>query len=95
MVGEGGSKGCNLGRDNAAVPAAPPMPREVDGHHLAQGPKVRMTLCWREMDSNFQYASAVRWYRATDLALPSTVKWRSAGRPPPMARPRSEAQKVP
>ena len=40
------------------------------------------------MDSNFQYASTVRWLRATDL-----LKRRSAGRPPPMARPRSEAQR--
>jgi hypothetical protein len=39
------------------------------------------------MDSNFQYASTVRWHRATDLPLPPTVKRRSAGRPPPMARP--------
>ena len=31
----------------------------------------------REMDSNFQYASTVRWHRATDLALPPTVKRRS------------------
>ena len=31
------------------------------------------------MDSNFQYASTVRWHRATDLPLPSTVKRRSAG----------------
>jgi hypothetical protein len=45
------------------------------------------------MDSNFQYASTVRWHRATDLSLPPTVKRRSAGRPPPMARPRSEAQR--
>ena len=45
------------------------------------------------MDSNFQYASTVRWHRATDLPLPPTVKRRSAGRPPPMARPRSEAQR--
>ena len=37
------------------------------------------------MDSNFQYASTVRWHRATDLPLPPTVKRRSAGRPPPMA----------
>ena len=47
----------------------------------------------REMDSNFQYASTARWHRATDLPLPPTVKRRSAGRPPPMARPRSEAQR--
>ena len=33
------------------------------------------------MDSNFQYASAVRWYRATDLPLPPTAKRRSAGPP--------------
>ena len=52
-----------------------------------------MTLRWREMDSNFQYASTVRWHRATDLPLPSTVKRRSAERPPPMVRPRSEAQR--
>ena len=45
------------------------------------------------MDSNFQYASTVRWHRATDLPLPPTVKRRSAGRPPPMARPHSEAQR--
>ena len=51
------------------------------------------TLCWREMDSNFRYASTVRWHRATDLLLPPTVKRRSAGRPPPMARRRSEAQR--
>jgi hypothetical protein len=43
------------------------------------------------MDSNFQYASTERWHRATDLLLFTTVKRRSAGRPPPMARPRSEA----
>ena len=36
------------------------------------------------MDSNFQYASTVRWHRAADLPLPPTVKRRSAGRPPPM-----------
>ena len=47
------------------------------------------------MDSNFQYASTVRWHRATDLPLPPPVKRRSAGRPPPMARPRSEAQRDP
>jgi len=35
------------------------------------------TVCWREMDSNFQYASTVRWHRATDLALPPTEKRRS------------------
>src|SRR5215472_17648420 len=51
------------------------------------------SLPWREMDSNFQYASTARWHRATDLPLPPTVKRRSAGRPPPMARPRSEAQR--
>src|SRR6516164_2432922 len=45
------------------------------------------------MDSNFQYASTERWHRATDLLLPPTVKRRSAGRPPPIARPRSEAQR--
>ena len=45
------------------------------------------------MDSNFQYASTVRWHRATDLPPPPTLKRRSAGRPPPMARPRSEAQR--
>jgi hypothetical protein len=33
------------------------------------------------MDSNFQYASTVRWHRATDLPLPPTVKRLSAGRP--------------
>ena len=53
----------------------------------------QQTFCWREMDSNFQYASTVRWHRATDLPLPPTVKRRSAGRPPPTARPRSEAQR--
>jgi hypothetical protein len=57
------------------------------------GTESSQTLCWREMDSNFQYASTVRWHRATDLPLPPTVKRRSAGRPPPMARPRSEAQR--
>jgi hypothetical protein len=35
----------------------------------------------------------VRYLRATDLPLPPTMKRRSAGRPPPMARPRSEAQR--
>src|SRR5215469_8483602 len=35
-----------------------------------------MTRRWREMDSNFQYASTVRWHRATDLPLPPTVKRR-------------------
>src|SRR5215471_15085231 len=57
------------------------------------GTEVRLTLRWREMDSNFQYASTVRWHRATDLPLPPTVKRRSAGRPPPLVRPRSEAQR--
>jgi hypothetical protein len=52
-----------------------------------------MTRRWREMDSNFQYASTVRWHRTTDLPLPPTVKRCSAGRRPPMARPRSEAQR--
>jgi hypothetical protein len=33
-----------------------------------------LTPRWREMDSNFQYASTVRWHRATDLPLPPTVK---------------------
>jgi hypothetical protein len=45
------------------------------------------------MDSNFQYATTVRWHRATDLPLPPTLKRCSAGRPPPMAGPRSEAQR--
>src|SRR6516165_2462163 len=31
----------------------------------------------REGDSNFQYASTVRWHRAADLPLPPTVKRRS------------------
>jgi hypothetical protein len=53
------------------------------------GASSQWTHRWREMDSNFQYANTVRWHRATDLPLPSTVKRRSAGRPPPMARPRS------
>src|SRR5215469_8730787 len=38
--------------------------------------EVRLTHRWREMDSNFQYASTVRWHRATDLPLPPTVKRR-------------------
>jgi hypothetical protein len=33
-----------------------------------------LTLCWREMDSNFQYASLVRWHQATDLPLPPFVE---------------------
>src|SRR5215469_8713168 len=37
--------------------------------------EVRLTHRWREMDSNFQYASTVRWHRS-DLALPPTVKRR-------------------
>ena len=45
------------------------------------------------MDSNFQYASTVRWHRAMDLPLPPTVKRRSARRPPPMTTGRSEAQR--
>jgi hypothetical protein len=57
----------------------------------AKGTESLLTLRWREMDSNFQYASTVRWPRATDLPLPPTVKRRSAGCPPPMAKPRSEA----
>ena len=65
---------------------------ERRGLHTEE-PMVCTTLRWREMDSNFQYASIVRWHRATDLLLPPTVKRRSAGRPPPMARPRSEAQR--
>jgi hypothetical protein len=36
-----------------------------------------LTRRWGEMHSNFQYASTVRWHRATDLALPPTVKRRS------------------
>jgi hypothetical protein len=59
----------------------------------AKGTESLLTLRWREMDSSFQYASTVRWHPATDLPLPPTVKRRSAGRPPPMARPRSEAQR--
>ena len=41
--------------------------RKENARHLAtkrlaaEEPKVRSTLCWREMDSNFQYASTVRW----------------------------------
>jgi hypothetical protein len=31
----------------------------ISAHSAAQGPKVRPTLRWREMDSNFQYAGAV------------------------------------
>jgi hypothetical protein len=34
----------------------------------------RRTVCWREMDSNFQYASIVRWHQATDLPLPPSVE---------------------
>src|SRR5262252_2295195 len=72
--------------DRAAHPSpnTPGKPRLLGSH---------LTLRWREMDSNFQYASTVRWHRATDLPLPPTVKRRSAGRPPPMTRPRSEAQR--
>jgi hypothetical protein len=44
--------------------------------------EVRVTRRWREMDSNFQYASTVRRHRATDLPLTPTVKRRCAGRPP-------------
>ena len=55
--------------------------------------KFAVDFSWREMDSNFHYASTVRRHRATDLPLPPTVKRCSAGRPPPMARPRSEAQR--
>jgi hypothetical protein len=33
------------------------------------------------MDSNFQYASTVRWHRATDLPLPPTVKPALRGAP--------------
>jgi hypothetical protein len=56
-----------------------------------------MTLCRREIESNFQYASTgtERWHRATDLLLPPTVKRRSAGRPPPMARPVPRRSGVP
>jgi hypothetical protein len=41
--------------------------------------EVRLTHRWREMDSNFQYASTVRWHRATDLPLPPSVKRRPRG----------------
>src|ERR1700745_736321 len=37
----------------------------------------RRTVCWREMDSNFQYASTERWHRATDLLLFTTMKRRA------------------
>ena len=50
-------------------PADPPL----------QKPSSQPTLRWREMDSNFQYASTERWHRATDLPLPPNVKRRSAG----------------
>jgi hypothetical protein len=33
------------------------------------GTKSSQTPRWRKMDSNFQYASTVRWHRATDLRL--------------------------
>src|SRR5215475_8417445 len=84
------------------LPPARSPPRNLMPHTRAEsrgsGPsKVdaaeRQTHRWREMDSNFQYASTERWHRATDLLLPPTVKRRSVGRPPPMARPRSEAQR--
>src|SRR6516225_286479 len=32
------------------------------------------SLRWREMDSNFQYASIARWHQATDLPLPPFVE---------------------
>jgi hypothetical protein len=37
-------------------------------------PSLLLTLRWREMDSNFQYASIVRWHQATDLPLPPFVE---------------------
>jgi len=36
----------------------------------SSGTESLLTLCWREMDSNFQYASIVRWHQVTDLPLP-------------------------
>jgi len=69
--------------------------RECDesGFAIAVAAREELKVCrlpaGAEMDSNFQYASTERWHRATDLLLPPTVKRRSAGRPPPMARPRS------
>ena len=40
---------------------------------LRPGTESSLTLHWREMDSNFQYASTVRRHRATDLPLPPTA----------------------
>src|SRR6516162_7862687 len=88
LAGALGFKG-NLDEARQSVP--PPSSGAFDCGR-ARGTESLQTPRWREMDSNFQYASTVRWHRATDLPLPPTVKRRSAGRPPPMARPRSEAQ---
>ena len=89
LAGALGFKG-NLDEARQSVP--PPSSGAFDCGK-ARGTESLQTPRWREMDSNFQYASTVRWHRATDLPLPPTVKRRSAGRPPPMARPRSEAQR--
>jgi hypothetical protein len=60
---------------------------------VLRGTESLLTHHWREMDSNFQYASTVRWHRATDLPLPPTVRSGAPRGPLPMARPRSEAQR--
>jgi hypothetical protein len=67
--------------------AYPYSPLEGDGFELLvprhknrgfpQGAESLRTLRWREMDSNFQYASTERWHRATDLLLFKTLKRRA------------------
>jgi len=37
---------------------------------VLRGTESLLTHRWREMDSIFQYASSVRWHRATDLPVP-------------------------
>jgi hypothetical protein len=41
---------------------------------VLRGTEGLLTHRWREMDSNFQYASIVRWHQATDLPLPPFVE---------------------
>jgi hypothetical protein len=73
--------------DDATIDeAVAALARELGGYLIAADAglgsvplEVRVTRRWREMDSNFQYASTVRWHRAMDLPLPPTVKRRSAG----------------
>src|ERR1700758_2798175 len=68
--------------------------RRTGGRSAVQELKVRMTLSWRGVDSNFQYAGAVRLVVAPLLTRPVAWAGPAAGRapqPPPSEKPKGRS----